>query len=264
MQTIGLIAAMTQESAALLRRIRGWKRITLGPFRGHSFELSGQTCVLVTSGMGIRRASEAAQCLVEITPARLLISFGIAGAVETDLEIGDVVAAAAVSRLDQGIPGPRLPLSTLSEDAWQTVTRALAGRGARLYTGTAVTTSGSQVMQPLSGEMMHPILEMETAGIAQVAAEKGIPLLSLRSISDGPRAPIPINLDEMMDGDANLQVGRMLKAVVRHPGIILQSRQMLRNTRIAADNAAIALVAALDWLASTPVAWDSVKNPLKN
>ena len=55
---------------------------------------------------------------------------------------------------------------------------------------------------------MHPILEMETAGIAQVAAENGIPLLSIRAISDGPRAPIPFNLGEMMDEDANLRAGR--------------------------------------------------------
>jgi hypothetical protein len=86
---------------------------------------------------------------------------------------------------------------------------------------------------------------METAGIAQVAAEKGIPLLSLRAISDGPRAPIPFNLGEMMDADANLHIGRMLKAAVRHPGIILQSRGLMRNSKVAADNAAIALVAAL-------------------
>ena len=92
---------------------------------------------------------------------------------------------------------------------------------------------------------MHPILEMETVGIAQVAMEKGIPLFSLRAISDGPRAPLPFNPGEMMDEDANLHVGKMLKVVICHPGIVLQSRRLVRNTRIAADNAAIALVAAL-------------------
>ena len=86
---------------------------------------------------------------------------------------------------------------------------------------------------------------METAGIAQVAVEKGISLLSLRAISDGPRAPLPFNLGEMMDEDANLHAGKMLKFVVCHPGIVLQFRQLIRNTSIATDNAAIALVAAL-------------------
>jgi len=248
METIGLIAAMPQESKALLRYIKEWETINLGAFRGQYFELSGQTCVLVTSGMGVRRASEAARNLVEMNAPRLLISFGIAGAVEADLEIGDVVAAEAACRLDQGIPGPLLPLTPLPEAARKAAVQVLARRGARLFAGTAVTAGISQVIEYQLGEMKHPILEMETTGIAQVAAEKGIPLLSLRAISDGPCAPIPFNLIEIMDEDANLQFGRMLKAVVRRPGIVLQFRRLIRNTWIAADNAAVALVAVLSQL----------------
>jgi hypothetical protein len=92
--------------------------------------------------------------------------------------------------------------------------------------------------------LAHPVVEMETTGIAQVAVEKGIPLFSLRAISDGPRAPLPFNLDAMMDEDANLLAGKMLKFVVCHPGIVLQSWQLIRNVTIATDNAAIALLAA--------------------
>jgi adenosylhomocysteine nucleosidase len=245
METIGLVAAMVQERDALLRCVRGWKKIALGPFRGHRFELLGQICVLVTSGMGIRRAWEATRCLVEMATPQVLVSFGIAGAVEADLEIGDVVAAESVCLLDQGVPGPLLPLATWPAAAREAIVQALAKRDARLYAGTAVTTRGSQFEEYRPGEMAHPVLEMETAGIAQVAVENGIPLFSLRAISDGPRAPLPFDLGEMMDKDANLRVGKMLKFVVRHPGILLQSRQLIRNTRIATDNAAIALVAAL-------------------
>ena len=54
--------------------------------------------MLVTSGMGMRRASEAARELIKTNAPCLLISFGIAGAVEADLEIGDVVVAEAVLR----------------------------------------------------------------------------------------------------------------------------------------------------------------------
>ena len=49
----------------------------------------------------------------------------------------------------------------------------------------------------------------------------------------------------MMDDDANLRAGRLLKTLIRHPKIVFQSRRLIRNTRIAADNAAIALMAAL-------------------
>jgi len=236
---------MTQESNALLRCIKGWKRTRLGPFRAFYFELSGQTCLLVTSGMGIHRARQAARTLIETNSLHCLVSFGIAGAVEADLEVGDVVMVESVCSLEHGQPGPLLPLRHWPGSAREAATQALSGYGARLFTGTAVTTPGTQVAEDQLKGIDHPVLEMETAGIAQAAAEKGIPLLSLRAISDGPRAPIPVDLSGIMDENANLQAGRLLKAVVRHPGIILRSGQMTRNTRLAADNAAIALGAAL-------------------
>ena len=82
MDTIGLIAAMTQESDALVRHIKGWNRTSLGKFECKSFELYEHHCMMVTSGMGMRRASEAARELITTSAPRLLISFGIAGAVE--------------------------------------------------------------------------------------------------------------------------------------------------------------------------------------
>ena len=58
---------------------------------------------------------------------------------------------------------------------------------------------------------------METTGIAQVAAEKGMPLLSLRAVSDGTRSPIPFDLEAMMDEEDNLRIGKMIKMALRQP-----------------------------------------------
>ena len=248
MATIGLIAAMADESNALLRQTKKWERIKLGRYTGHRFELPSLTCILVTSGMGIRRAAEATRALVAEYSPQMLISFGIAGAVEPELEIGDVVAAESFCPLDADALGPCLPLAALPETAREAAVHVLAGRGARLFKGTAITTGGSQVSSQRIGALPHPILEMETAGIARVAAEKNITLFSLRAISDGPRAPIPFDLGEVMDADANLQMGKLLKAILRNPKLLLQARQMNRNSRTAEDNAAMALIAVVNAL----------------
>jgi adenosylhomocysteine nucleosidase len=245
METIGLIAAMTQESDALLRCIKGTKPIRVSAFHGKSFELAGQFCVLVTSGMGMRKASEAARTLIEAVSPRCLISFGIAGAVEVDLAIGDVVAAETVCRLGPEGTTALQQLEPWTQGAREAVSRSLAGRSAHLFIGTAVTTGGSQVTKNQLGDMLHPVLEMETAGMALVAAEHGIPLLSIRAISDGPRAPLPIDPAEMMDEEANLRLGRIFMAIMRRPSVIRQFGRMMQNTRIAADNAALALIELL-------------------
>lgn len=79
MEYLGLMAAIPQERDALIRRIGHWERVSQGSFHGIRFERSGKTCLLVTSGMGARRAGEAARNLLAIYAPRILISFGIAG-----------------------------------------------------------------------------------------------------------------------------------------------------------------------------------------
>ena len=246
MATIGMVAAMPQESEALLQRVGGWKRLALGTFQGYHFQLSGWDCLLVQSGIGFKRASDATRTLLAATNPQLLVSFGIAGAVNDDLQIGDVVVADHTCLLENGIPGQFQPLAHISDTAWRAVAEALQLRGARLLSGTAITTRGSQAVQLQGKDVANPVLEMETYGIAQVAAEKGIPLLSIRSISDGPQSPIPFDLDVMMDGQYNFRVGKILTAIIHQPRILLQSRQLMQNSRQAADHAAIALLAALD------------------
>jgi adenosylhomocysteine nucleosidase len=251
METIGLIAAMPQESDALLRCIKEWKRTALGPFRGFRFQLLDRNCLLITSGMGLKRAMDATRTLLAETSPHLLVSFGIAGAVNNDLNIGDVVVAGNTCLLEKGLPGQFQSLASLSEAAWNAAAQVLRPDGARLLSGTAITTRGSQVVPHQLEKMTHPILEMETAGIAQVAAESGIPLLSIRSVSDGPRSPIPFDLEAILDDKDDLRIGTLLMMVLRRPQIIFQSRQMLQNTRKAADHAAKALVAILSQ--SSPV-----------
>ena len=94
--------------------------------------------------------------------------------------------------------------------------------------------------------MAHPVLEMETVGVAQIASELGIPLVSIRSISDGPGSPIPFNLEEILDGKYNIRIGKLFMQVLRRPQMIFQAHQLMQNSRRAADNAARALFAALD------------------
>jgi adenosylhomocysteine nucleosidase len=245
METIGLIAAMPQESNALLHRIKHWKRFATGPFRGIRFQVMDRNCSLVTSGMGLKRARDAARTLITLERPQLLVSFGIAGAINEDLSIGDVVIATNACLLDIGLPVKLHTLASLSEAAWNASSQVLQMHATHMVQGTAITTRGSQIDLQQVKEMAHPVLEMETAGIAQIAAEMGVPLISIRSISDGPQSPIPFDLETVLDDKDNLRIGKLLMTIFHSPRIIFQFQRMIRNSRIAADNAVIALVAAL-------------------
>ena len=245
METIGIVAAISQESKALLHHIGQWERIPIGPFRAYRFRLLERDCLLIESGMGIKRAANATQALLAVANPHFLVSFGVVGAIEDDLQIGDVVLSHTTCILDHGRPGQFHRLASFSDVARQAVAQALELRGARLYSGTAITTRGSQVVLRQAETIEHPILEMETAGIAQVAAKNGIPLLSLRAISDCPSEPIPFSLDTTTDEEGGLLLGKMILTVIGQPKILFHSIRMLRNLRRAAHNAATALIIAL-------------------
>jgi nucleoside phosphorylase len=243
--TIGLIAAMPQEGAALLRYTRGSKRTTLGSYQGFHFQIMDRNCVLIISGMGLSRATDATRKLLSMADPKVMISFGIAGAVKGDLNIGDVVVAENTCLLEKGLPGKLQALATLSTEAWSAALQVLQPDGIRLVPGTAITTRGSQLTQGDWPERGNPILEMETAGVLLAVNEMKIPLISIRSISDGPRSPIPFDLEAIMDKNDNIHIGKLIVQVLRRPQILFRSRQLMQNSRKAADLAGRAVFSIL-------------------
>jgi adenosylhomocysteine nucleosidase len=246
MEPIGLIVAMTEECHSLLRRVQGWEKCYLGLLRGYRFRLGDRDCLLIQSGIGLKRAGDAARALIEKASPQLLISFGVAGAVEDGLNIGDVVSVRSAALLEQGIPGLPVSLATLSDPAHRAIGDVLQRRGARLVFGTALTTRGSQIVRKEPSEMENPVLEMETFAIARAAAEYGVPLMALRGVSDNPKEPLPIDPDVVMDENSRLRLGKLIGVLLRHPKITLQFSRLRRNTAVAAENAAIAVIAALN------------------
>lgn len=245
MITIGLIAAMPLEGKALLDKVKAVARLRQNNYSLFRFSIGANDCILVVSGMGVARAEAATRWLLHTYHPDCLISFGIAGAVQADLRIGDVVLAARNSRLEGGALTPLLPLAEPSNEAWETVVHKLELEQIQAMRGSAITTRGSQISACPPG-WEHPILEMETAGILKAVEDSPVPLISLRSISDGPGDPIPLDLGEAMGENGNLRMGELFRTVLKHPGILLKAGPMMKNSRIAADHAAQAVLALLE------------------
>jgi adenosylhomocysteine nucleosidase len=240
-QIIGLIAAMPQEIAPLLKRIRVQERLHFGRFNGYRLMADNLDCLLVETGIGAWRAEAAAQALVEAVRPDLILSFGIAGAVEDDLRIGDVVAGSRVCFLKDGMLGTPIALASLPPEAQQAAAHVLQARSASLVSGTIVTTPGSQTISRRPPEFTHPVLEMETGAVARVASARHIPLLALRAISDTPAEPIPFPIEEIYDEEYRLRTGRMIGDILRRPGLLPRLLRVERNARRAEENAAVAV-----------------------
>jgi nucleoside phosphorylase len=241
MVTIGIVVAMSMEAKPLLRLIGKYRTGWLGERRAYFFEAGLASFVLVVSGMGIEPARRATRSLIEAESPRLIISFGIAGAVGEGLAIGDILAGDCSGVWENGSLGPAYPFAPVSEAVHRAASGAAESRGAHYRRGTVVTVRGIQ-STPLD---LHgaAVVEMETAGVAQAAGARGIPLVSFRSVSDSPEAPIPFS---MSGGDEfSIKPFALLGAILRNPRIIPALLRLMRNSGLAARNLAEVVMAVI-------------------
>jgi adenosylhomocysteine nucleosidase len=248
-QRIGLVAAMRMEARPLLRRGGARSLPAVEGFPCLAFVLVGHDCRLVASGMGFLRASRAARALLSSWSPDLLVSFGIAGAPGNDLAVGDVVFAEKIALIGAGPDdhpgrGPWLPVRP-SHAAQAAAAAALRPLGARLSAGIILTTPGTQGVPPAFSGSRNVVLEMETAAVAEAAAERGIPLLALRAVSDSASEPLPFDLEAVLDGGQDMRLGRIVAGLAAHPSRLPAALRAGRNAARAAENLAIAMIAAL-------------------
>jgi adenosylhomocysteine nucleosidase len=246
LETIAFIAALKQETRPFLRRVGVSRKGSIEGFPCWRFSFRGYDCLLMLSGVGLMRAIRATHALFSVTRPQLVVSFGIAGAPQNDLCVGDVIVARAVRSFGQGSPGRSQDLLPLSEPAREAAAQALRPLGARFLQGIALTTPGVQPVDLTGLSLEHLVLEMETAGVAQACSRQGVPVLALRGVSDSVDQPLPFDLEAYLDGNQNLRVGRLLAGLVRDPTLFTRLNRLRRNAARAAENCALAMCAALE------------------
>ena len=261
MDSIGVVAAMPQEIAPLLRRIAGYRKERAAGCNLYRFEVGGVPVALIESGMGPRHAARATAALIERAAPSLLLNFGFAGGVLPGTRVGDLVLAQRVLLLEEGhlseaaLPDPQLRLR---------VAGALASAALTLHQGTFVTaavitqkTALAGLLDPGTG---HPVLEMETAALLRVAGDAGIPVVALRGVSDAAEEELGFSLEEFCDAELRIRMARVLRTVALKPRIIPQLIRLSGNTKRAGKNLALGVELALRALcapADLPPPWPS-------
>jgi adenosylhomocysteine nucleosidase len=249
--SIGVVAAMPQEIAPLLRRIGKFRKERAAGCNLYRFEVGGVPVALMESGMGPRHAAEATAALIKAAAPDCLLNFGFAGGVLPGLAVGDLVLAERVFYLEGG---------SLSEVAQpdpglgNRLAAALASAPVKLFRGSFVTaaviTSKTALAGQLDPALAYPVLEMETAALLQVAATAGIPLLALRGVSDAAGEELGFSLEEFCDSELRISVARVMRTVAVKPWIIPQLIRLSGNSKRAGESLALGVEAALRMLSA--------------
>jgi hypothetical protein len=169
----------------------------------------GQRIVVGAVGVGtVAAAAGATRILADHRPARVLI-VGVAGAVDKDLAIADVIA-------------PRTVVDAASGAAWAPHGAGRATTPARVRTLATVPHFGA----PLPAETSA--VDMETAAIAAQCERLGIPWDVRRAVSDLPGALHP-TVPGLVGPDGRADIPAVVRLLARHP------RQLAGLVRLGRD-----------------------------
>lgn len=240
---IGIITAMPSEYRAVAAALGPASAERVGTLLAGSFSHAGHEFLLVESGIGFRNAAKAAESLIHEEHPDLLISAGFCGGITPELQAGDVVVAREIIVVNgDGFDEIPVPLSPAGRNfvAGQTAEGKPVAGGT--FVSTTVITSKVRLAGMLHGRYPTPVVEMESGAIAIVAAENGIPLLAIRSVSDSAAEELGFSLDEICDpGLRRIRIGKVLLTIMRKPRIIPQLLRLSRSSSRAAEGLTAAL-----------------------
>lgn len=185
--------------------------------------------------MGFVNADVTARKLIDEAHPDLVVSAGFCGGISTELRVGDVVLATGLTIVSgQGLNEVPVTIAPVCRDF---VSRQ-AAEGQRVFGGLFATTMAimpkGRLAALLPADAPWPVVEMESAAIARLAGEKGIPFVGLRTVSDPSDEELGFSLDEFCDEQMRIRIPRVLLTIARKPRIIPQLIRLARNSRIAA------------------------------
>lgn len=229
---IGIITAMPEETLAVIRAIGGAKKKVSGNSTVRHGVLAGHDIVVEEAGMGFNNAATAARKLVHAERPDMMVSAGFCGGISAGLQVGDVVLAtglAIVSEKSLNHVPVEIPAFCRIFVVRQTAEghRVFGG----LFVSTAEIMNKSRVAALLPADALFPVVEMESAAIAIVAAENNIPFAGIRAVSDPCDEELGFSLDEFCDKRMRIRIPRVLFTVARKPRIIPQLIRLARNSR---------------------------------
>ena len=220
MKTIGIIGAMEVEVANLkekMEEVRFIKKASMDFYEG---TLAGKKAVVVRSGIGKVNAGICAQILADVFSVDAIINTGIAGSLNKDINIGDIVLSTDVVQHDMDATGfgyrkgqiPQMPvfffeadekLRKLAKGVCQEVNPEIQVFEGRIASGDQFVCD-QDVKDRIVSEFSAYATEMEGAAIGQAAYLNEIPFLVVRAISD------------KADGSAQMDYSEFEKAAVEH------------------------------------------------
>jgi adenosylhomocysteine nucleosidase len=208
---IALIGAMNEEIELLISHMEQVMESSKAGITYREGMFLGKAVVVCKSGVGKVNAAVTTQILIDHFAVEAVIFTGVAGALDPELNIGDIVISSECMQHDMdvtalGFPRGVIPYEETSVFAADADLMELAtASGNKLFKGRVKqgrVLSGDQfiasreIVSQLHTELEGMCTEMEGAAVAQVCSMNQIPYVVIRSMSDKADGSAHVNFKE--------------------------------------------------------------------
>ena len=153
-----------------------------------------------------------------LAPPDLVLTCGFAGGLKPELKLGEVAFET-------------------SDDTMRAKLLAAGAKPAKIHCADRIATTVAE-KKLLRAETGADVVEMESAAIQAVCAERGIPCVTVRVISDTAGEDLPLDFNALAKPDKSLDFGKLAWAIARSPGKIGALMQLQKKTKFAAEQLA--------------------------
>ncbi len=207
-----------------LRRRLGLRRTG----RGYAGRIGDHAVIAAVIGIGPALAGAATARLLDALAVDLAIVVGIAGATENQTPIGTLVL-------------PELVISGANGAEYRPTSLGIGNAH-----GTLCTTDQLLLDPVLHADLRARgvvALDMETAAVAKVCNQRGVPWSVVRAISDRVGdGTVDADILDLTHPDGRPNVSAVARYVVKHPGALPRLIHLAKNANLAAERAADAAI----------------------
>jgi len=155
-----------------------------------------------------------------LAPPELVLTCGFAGGLNPELKVGDVV-------FEPSTFNPQFPSRLVAAGA----------KSAKFFCANRIAVTAAE-KKKLRADTGADAVEMESAAIHAVCAERGIPCMTVRVISDAAEEDLPLDFNALAKPDQSLDYGKLAWAIATSPGKIGALMQLQKKTGFAAQRLA--------------------------
>lgn len=225
-QKIAIMGAMPEEIEPIIGKLDNVQTIVYGDNKYYEGSYHGKEVVVAYSKIGKVFATLTATTLIEKFGCEILLFSGVAGAINDELKIGDLIIANGLCQHDLDITAFGHPFGyvpegniCISTDAGlRDIAKDVANKKGLQIKEGIIATGDQFIADPERKEWIKSTfnadaLEMEGASVAVVCHALHVPFFILRAISDSADVDASFNFDEFLESSAKISADFILSMV---------------------------------------------------